>query len=80
MSLLDGGEVIDRRSILRADELTMTDVFESNGYATGIFGKWYLGDNYPLCRAIVVFKRPSFTAVGLASHPKKTATFQEASS
>lgn len=35
------------RSILRADELTMADVFESNGYATGIFGKWHLGDNYP---------------------------------
>ncbi|QEG24884.1 arylsulfatase [Mariniblastus fucicola] len=35
------------RSILRADELTMADVFASNGYATGIFGKWHLGDNYP---------------------------------
>lgn len=35
------------RSILRADELTMAEVFESNGYATGIFGKWHLGDNYP---------------------------------
>ena len=35
------------RSILRQDELTMADVFQSNGYATGIFGKWHLGDNYP---------------------------------
>ena len=35
------------RSILRADELTMAEVFASNGYATGIFGKWHLGDNYP---------------------------------
>jgi len=38
---------INGRSILREDELTMADVFSSNGYATGIFGKWHLGDNYP---------------------------------
>ena len=26
---------------------TMADVFRANGYATGIFGKWHLGENYP---------------------------------
>ncbi len=35
------------RSILRQDELTMADVFRHNGYATGLFGKWHLGDTYP---------------------------------
>jgi len=35
------------RSILRADEVTMADVFSANGYRTGCFGKWHLGDNYP---------------------------------
>jgi len=35
------------RSILRADEVTMGDVFLAAGYATGMFGKWHLGDNYP---------------------------------
>jgi len=35
------------RSILRRDETTMADVFSHNGYATGMFGKWHLGDNYP---------------------------------
>ncbi len=38
---------VNGRSILRKDELTMADVFASNGYATGIFGKWHLGDNHP---------------------------------
>ncbi len=35
------------RSFLAAGETTMADVFRSNGYATGIFGKWHLGGNYP---------------------------------
>lgn len=35
------------RSILRRDETTMADVFRANGYRTGMFGKWHLGDNYP---------------------------------
>lgn len=35
------------RSILRADEVTMGRVFADAGYATGLFGKWHLGDNYP---------------------------------
>ncbi|MFO7903574.1 MAG: arylsulfatase, partial [Pirellulaceae bacterium] len=35
------------RSLLRADEVTMGDVFAESGYATGMFGKWHLGDNVP---------------------------------
>ncbi len=35
------------RSLLRQDEKTMADIFAVNGYQTGIFGKWHLGDNYP---------------------------------
>jgi len=35
------------RSILRRTEVTMADVFAADGYRTGMFGKWHLGDNYP---------------------------------
>jgi arylsulfatase A-like enzyme len=35
------------RSLLKEGEVTMAEVFAENGYATGIFGKWHLGDNYP---------------------------------
>ncbi|MCA9137621.1 MAG: arylsulfatase [Planctomycetales bacterium] len=35
------------RSMLRENEVTMGDVFSDAGYATGMFGKWHLGDNYP---------------------------------
>ncbi len=35
------------RTLLRAELPTMADHFQAAGYATGIFGKWHLGDNYP---------------------------------
>lgn len=35
------------RSMLRENEVTMGQIFKDAGYATGMFGKWHLGDNYP---------------------------------
>lgn len=35
------------RSMLFEDKTTLGEVFAGNGYATGLFGKWHLGDNYP---------------------------------
>lgn len=35
------------RSLLRENEVTIGQVFKDAGYATGMFGKWHLGDNYP---------------------------------
>src|SRR5262249_20545255 len=39
------------RSMMRPDEATLAQVLGNSGYRTGIFGKWHLGDCYPL-RAI----------------------------
>ena len=38
---------IGGRSLLRSNEISMADYFRRSGYATGIFGKWHLGDNAP---------------------------------
>lgn len=35
------------RSILRRDETTLAELLSAHGYATGLFGKWHLGDNWP---------------------------------
>ncbi len=35
------------RSFLRPESTTFGEVFSNNGYRTGMFGKWHLGDNYP---------------------------------
>lgn len=35
------------RSILFEGEATLGAAFSAGGYATGMFGKWHLGDNYP---------------------------------
>ncbi len=36
------------RSMMDPDEVTLAEVLRGAGYTTGIFGKWHLGDNYPL--------------------------------
>jgi len=38
---------VQGRSMLRTREITMANIFGDNGYATGLFGKWHLGDCYP---------------------------------
>jgi arylsulfatase A-like enzyme len=36
------------RSLMARDEVTLGDVFAAGGYQTAMFGKWHLGDSYPL--------------------------------
>lgn len=39
--------VLTGRGLMRRDIVTMPEIFRANGYRTGIFGKWHLGDTYP---------------------------------
>ncbi|NOY81363.1 MAG: arylsulfatase [Kiritimatiellaeota bacterium] len=38
---------IGGRSLLRRDEWSLATALRENGYRTGMFGKWHLGDEYP---------------------------------
>ncbi len=36
------------RTLMRGDNFTIAEAFGQAGYATGQFGKWHLGDNWPM--------------------------------
>ncbi len=36
------------RSLMSAKEVTLAEIFRASGYRTAMFGKWHLGDAYPL--------------------------------
>jgi arylsulfatase A-like enzyme len=34
-------------AIMASNEVTLAEILRDNGYTTGLFGKWHLGDSYP---------------------------------
>jgi arylsulfatase A-like enzyme len=36
------------RTMMRGETYTIAEAFKDNGYATGHYGKWHLGDNWPM--------------------------------
>ena len=45
------------RSSMKPQETTIAEVFSAGGYITGIFGKWHLGENYPMRAADQGFEK-----------------------
>lgn len=48
------------RDALSEATFTVADLFKNSGYRTGLFGKWHLGDNYPV--------RPTDSGFDVAIH------------
>ena len=40
--------VTETAHLMKSTELTIAKVLSDAGYSTGIFGKWHLGDSYPM--------------------------------
>jgi arylsulfatase len=60
--------VCQGRSMVRNDIKIMPQFFAESGYATGMFGKWHLGDSYPYLPNFRGFQETiSFRAWGITS-------------
>ena len=56
-------------ALMRSEEVTIAEILRKNGYKTAIFGKWHLGDNFPLrpmdqgFEHSLIFKGPTFGSI-----------------
>ena len=59
------------RAIVRRGIPLMPEIFAAGGYATGLFGKWHIGDNYPYRPMDRGFQESRyFKGYGLSSAPE----------
>lgn len=66
------------RAMMHADEVTLAEALGGAGYRTGIFGKWHLGDNYPMRATDQGFERALVHkggGIGQPSDPPGTSYF-----